>query len=160
MVHAYSAEEESTLQTMWLNGASDAAIGKVIDRSAKSVRNKRREMCLTPENYPERRLRSAWQGLASHTARNVYTPEDEQDILDSHRRGESLASIAARYNVIQHTMKVKLDRLLEKAEEEPRPLVARACLGGCGKPFFSREPKKLKRICPNCLELLGKMPAG
>lgn len=160
MVQAYSEDDEATIRAMWLDGASDASIGKAVDRSPKAVRAKRRDMCLTPENYPERRIRVTWQGRLSNVSRNVYTPEDEKDILDSHERGEPLASIAARYNVIQHTMKVKLDRLLELAEEEPRPLVPRACLGGCGRSFLSREPKKLKRICPNCMEQLGKMPAG
>jgi hypothetical protein len=158
MAQVYSDDDEATVRMMWLDGASDAAIGAAINRSAKAVRAKRREMCLTPENYPERRIRQA--GQAANTSRNVYTSQDEADILDRYWRGESVGSIAATYNVIGSTMKIKLDRLVERAEEEPRPLVSRLCLGGCGKPFLSRDPKKIKRICPNCAEQLGKKPPG
>lgn len=154
MAYKFSAEEEATVRTMWLDGSSDAAIAKEINRAEKSVRAKRRELGLTIENYPERRLRTPWQGAPSpNVARNVYTPEQEKDILDRHLRGESVTSIALRYNVINTTMRVKLDRLLERAEEAPRPLVSRVCLS-CIKPFDSREPKKLKRICPTCSDHL------
>ena len=78
--NAWSKEEDKVLLSMWDEGATAPAIGKVLDRKAGSVRN--------------RRLRLIKRGTVVKQVRKRWTDEDDKHLLQLVAKGKPYIEIA------------------------------------------------------------------